>query len=188
MVAEFGGAQREACVGGRGRHERVRRGRGREGGLELVWVVGVARLMVRVDGWGGQEPVGSRVSRVVRGDAQGDLVYEGASLRVRETVAVLEERGGRGAGRQDGVGVVVASEVGAGGVGQQGVGGQALGVGGGGRVRGAAVVQVSEGVHSGRDEGVRPQRPIVAVPLFVAQVCAVGLRKRMTHKTHTHHY
>lgn len=167
MVAELGGAQREACIGGRGRHERVRRGRGREGGLELVRVVGVARLVVRVDGRGGQETVGSGV---VRGDAQGDLVYEGATLRVRETVAVLEERRGRGAGRQDGMGVVGAGEVGAGGVGQQGVGGQALRVRRGGRVRGAAVVQVSEGVHGGRDEGVRPQRPIVAVPLFVAQV------------------
>lgn len=39
-------------------------------------------------------------------------------------------------------------------------------------MRGAAVMQVREGVRvdSRRDEGVWPQRPIVAVPLFVAEV------------------
>lgn len=73
---------------------------------------------------------------------------------------MLEERGWRGARRQDG-------ERPAGGVGQQGVR-----VGGGRGVGGAAVVQVGEGVRvdSGRDEGVRPERTIVAVPLFVAEV------------------
>lgn len=75
MVAELGGAQGEACVGRRGGHVGVRRGRRREGGLELVWVVGVARLMVRVDGWGGEEPVRVRSGVVgVGADAQGHLV------------------------------------------------------------------------------------------------------------------
>lgn len=48
MVAELGGAQREAGVGGRRGHVGVRGGRrGRERRLELMGVVGVA---VRVDG------------------------------------------------------------------------------------------------------------------------------------------
>lgn len=59
-MAEFGGAQGEAREGGRGGHVRVGRGRGREGGLELVRVVGVAGLMVGVDGRGGEEPVRRR--------------------------------------------------------------------------------------------------------------------------------
>lgn len=73
-MAEFGGAQGEAGEGGRGRQVRVGRGRGREGGLELVRVVGVARRMVGVDGRGGEEPV--RRARVVGvgADAEGHLV------------------------------------------------------------------------------------------------------------------
>lgn len=181
-MVELGGAQREACEGGRGGHERVRR---REGRLELVRVgVGVAGLVVRVDGRGREQPV--RVSRVVgvRADAQRHLVNYGASLRVGETVAVLKEsRGRRGAGRQDGVGVVSGGEgAGVGRVGEQGVCGQALGVcvRGGRSVRGAAVRQVCEGVcvDSRGDEGVRSQRPIVAVPLFVAEVGNVRLHLR----------
>lgn len=130
MVAELGGAQREACIGRRGGQVRVRRGKGR---LELVGVVGIARLVMRVHGWGGEEPVwvGSGVSRVVGvgADAQGHLVNYGASLGVGETVAVLEERGRRRrARRQDVVGVVSSSEGATWGVGQQGVRGQALGV------------------------------------------------------------
>lgn len=177
MVAELGGAQREACVGGRGGHVRVRRGKGR---LELVGVVGIARLVMRVDGRGGQEPVwmGSGVPRVVGVgvgvDAQGHLVNYSASLGVGETVAVLEERGRRRASGQDGVGVVRGGEGAAGRVGQQGVCGQALGVcvRGGRSVRGAAVRQVCEGVgvDSRGDVGVRSEGPIVAVPLFVGVV------------------
>lgn len=129
MVAELGGAQREACIGGRGGQVRVRRGEGR---LELVGVVGVAGLVMRVDGWGGEEPVwvGSGVSRVVGvgADAQGHLVNYSASLGVGETVAVLEERGRRRARRQDVVGVVSSGERATWRVGQQGVRGQALGV------------------------------------------------------------
>lgn len=129
MVAELGGAQREACVGGRGGHVRVRRGKGR---LELVGVVGITRLVMWVDGWGGEEPVwvGSWVSRVVRvgGDAQGYLVNYSASLGVGETVAVLEERWWRRARGQDGMGVVSGGEGGIGRVRQQGVRGQALGM------------------------------------------------------------
>lgn len=75
MVAELRGAQREAGVGGRGSHVRVRGRRGRrsgEGGLELVGV-GVAGLVVGVDSRGREEPV--RVSGVVVGtDAQGHLM------------------------------------------------------------------------------------------------------------------
>lgn len=54
--------------------------------------------------------------------------------------------------------------------GQAWVGGR--GVRGGRRVCGAAVLQVGEGVcvDHGRDVGVRPQRPIVAVPLLAAGV------------------
>lgn len=78
----------------------MRRGEGR---LELVGVVGVARLVMWVDGWGGKEPVwmGSRMSRVmgVGADTHGHLVNYGASLRVGETVAVLEERGRRARGQ-----------------------------------------------------------------------------------------
>lgn len=159
MVAELGGAQREAGVGGGGGHVRVWR---RERGLELVGVVvGVAGLVVRVDGGGGEEPVrvGDRVSGVVA-DTQGDLVHYSAALWVGETVAVLEE-GGRARG-QDGVWVVNVGRVG-----QQGVC-----VRGGRGVCGAAVLQVCEGVcvHRGGDVGVRSQRTIVAVPLFVAEV------------------
>lgn len=75
MVAELRGAQGEAGVSGRGSHVRVRRGRGRrrgERGFELVRV-GVAGLVVRVDGRGREEPV--RVSGMVVGaDAQGHLM------------------------------------------------------------------------------------------------------------------
>lgn len=128
VVAELGGAQREACVGGWGGHVRVRRGRWRrEGRLELVGVGGISRLVVRVDGWGREEPVrvGSGVSRVVRvgADAQGHLVNYSASLGVGKTVAMLEERGRRWARRQDGVGMVGGGEWAAGRVGQQSVGG-----------------------------------------------------------------
>lgn len=89
---------------------------------------------------------------------------------------MLEERGWRGARGQDGEGP-------AGGVGQQGVC-----VGGSGGVGGAAVVQVCEGVrvHSGRDEGVRTQGTIVAVPLFAAEVGTVRLH--LTHKQTTNKY
>lgn len=175
MVAELRGAQREACVCGRGGHVRVRRGEGR---LELVGVVGIARLVMWVDGRGRKEPVrmGSGVSRVVGvgADAQGNLVNYSASLGVGETVAVLEERGRRRARGQDGVGVVSSGEGATGRVGQQGVCGQALAVSvrAGRSVRGAAVRQVCEGVcvDSRGDVGVRSQRPIVAVPLFVAVV------------------
>lgn len=76
VVAEFGGAQREARVGGWRGHVWVRRGRRwREWRLELMGMVGIAVL---VDGRGGEEPVWvrSRVSRVVGvgADAQGYLV------------------------------------------------------------------------------------------------------------------
>lgn len=95
-------------------------------------VVSVARLVMRVNGRGGEEPVW--VSRVVGvgADAQGYLVDYSASLGVGEAVAVLEERRrrrGRRARGQDGMGVVSGGEGGpAGRVGQQGVRGQALGV------------------------------------------------------------
>lgn len=175
MVAELGGAQREACEGGRGGHVRVRRGEGR---LELVGVVGVTGLVMWVDGWGGEEPVwvGSRVSRVVGvgADTQGHLVNYSASLGVGETVTVLEERWWGRARGQDGVGVVTSGEGGVGRVGQKGVCGQALGmcVRGGRSVCGAAVWQVCEGVcvDSRGDVSVRSHWPIVAVPLFVAVV------------------
>lgn len=92
---------------------------------------------------------------------------------------------GRGPGGQDGrvvgVGVVGA---GGGGVGQQGVRGQAR-VGGRRGVRGAAVRQVGEGVrvHHGRDVGVRPQRPtVVAVPLLAAAVVR-GVRRHLWQRT-----
>lgn len=131
VVTEFGGAQREACVGGWGGHVGVRRWWGRwERGLELVGVGGVAVLVVRVDGRGWEKPVwvGTGVSRVVGvgADAQGHLVNYGASLWVGETIAVLEE-GSRPRG-QDGVGVVGGGEGTAGWVRQQSVWGQALGV------------------------------------------------------------
>lgn len=176
MVAELGGAQGEAGEGGRGGHVRVR---GREGRLELVGVVAIAGLVVRVDGRRGEELVRSRV---VGADAQGHLVHYGATLGVGETVAVLEESGGRRAGGQDGVEVVSGSgERAARGVLQQGMRGQALGVRvwGGRGVRGAAVRQVGEGVRvdRGGDVGVRPQRPIVAVPLFVVRTVQLHLSK-----------
>lgn len=106
----------------------------REGRLELVrvGVGGIARLVMWVDGRGGEEPVWVRsgVSRVVGvgSDAQGHLVNYSASLGVGEAVAVLEERGRRRAGGQDGMGVVSSGEGATGRVGQQGVCGQALGV------------------------------------------------------------
>lgn len=129
VVAELGGAQREACEGGRGGHVRVRRGEGR---LELVGVVGVTWLVMRVDGRGGEEPVwvGSWVSRVVGvgADTQGHLVNYSASLGVGETVTVLEERWWGRARGQDGVRVVTGGEGGVGRVGQKGVCGQALGM------------------------------------------------------------
>ena len=95
MVAELGGAQREACVGSRGGHVGVRRGRRRgKGRLELVWVVGVAGLVVWVDGRRGEESVwvGSGMSRVVGmgADTQGHLVNYSTSLGMSETIAVLE--------------------------------------------------------------------------------------------------
>lgn len=164
----------------------MRRGwRRGEGRFELVGVVGVTGLVMGVDGRRGKEPVwvGSGVSRVVGvgADAQGHLVNYSAPLGVGETVAVLEERGRRRARGQDGMGVVGGGEGAAGRVGQQGVCGQALGVcvRGGRSVRGAAVWQVREGVgvDSWGDVGVRPQRTIVAVPLFVAVVGTVRLSK-----------
>lgn len=127
----------------------------RERGFELVVGVGVGGgLVVRVDGRRGQQPV--RVV-VVRADAKGHLVNYGASLWVRQTVAVLEERG-RARG-QDVVGVVRGAEGGVGRVGQQG---------GGRCVCRAAVGQVCEGVSVdiGGDEGMRSQLPKVAVPFF----------------------
>lgn len=131
VVAELGGAQREACVGGWRGHVWL----WREGGLELVGVGGIARLVMWEDGWGGEDPVRvwswvPGVSWVVgvRADAQGHLVNYSACLRVREAVAVLEERGRRRARGQDGMGVVGSGEGAARSVGQQGVRGQALGV------------------------------------------------------------
>lgn len=156
MVAELGGAQVEACEGGWGGHVLGRRGERR---LELVRVVGVAGLVVGVDGWGRKEAVSGVVG--VRADAQGNLVDQRPALGMGEAEAMLEERGRvRG---QDGV--VGGGERPTGGVGEQG--------GRGGRgVRGAVVVEVCEGVcvDSRRDVGVRSQRPVVAVPLFVAVV------------------
>lgn len=143
------------------------RGKGR---FELVGVGGIAGLRMWVNSWGGEEPVrvGSGVSRVVGmgADAQGHLVNYSASLGVGETVAVLEERGRRARG-QDGVRVGSSGEGATGWVGQKGVCVRA-----GRSVRGAAVRQVCEGVcvDSRGDVGVRTQRPIVAVPLFVAVV------------------
>ena len=179
MVAELGGAEREASEGGRGGHVGVRRRRRQVGEvrLELVMGVGVrvAGPVMRVHGRRGEEPV-----RVSRANAQGDLVNNGASLGMRDTVPRLEERrrvrgehgvvmvvgvvrGGEGAGRR---------------VGEQGVRGQTLGVcvRGGGSVRGAAMRQVCESVRvNGRgDVGVRPQRAIVAVPLLAAVAGTIG--------------
>lgn len=54
VVVELAGAEREACVGRRGGHVRMRRGKGR---LELVGVGGIARLVMWVDSWGREEPV-----------------------------------------------------------------------------------------------------------------------------------
>lgn len=163
MVAQLGGAQREAGVGGGGGQVGVR-GRRRERRLELVRVVGVAGLVVGVDGGRGEEPVRVGVRRRGRGaEAQRHLVDYGAALGVGQTVAVLQEGGRRRAGGQDGVGVVGGGERPAGGVGEQGVGG-GLAVGG------AAVGQVGEGVHRGGDEGVRTKRTVVPVPLFVGNV------------------
>lgn len=159
VVAELGGAQGEAGVSHRRGHVRVL-----EGG-----VVAIARLVVRVDGRGWEEPVRGW-SRVVLGaDAQGDLVHYSASLGMGEAVAVLEDSWGRRAGGQDGV-WVVSGECGGGGVLQQGV---LRGRG----VRGTAVRQVGEGVRVARggDVSVRTQRPIVAVPLFGAVVGTVQL-------------
>lgn len=182
VVAELGGAEREAGVGSRRGHVRVRRRRRRrEGGLELVGVGRVAGLVMRVDGRGGEEPVrvGRRVPGVLRvgADAQGHLVNYGAALGMGKAVARLEERGRRRARGQDGVGVGVVGGGGegrSGRVGQQGVRGQALGVcvWASRAVRGAAVRQVGERVrvNGGGDVGVRPQRAIVAVPLFAAVV------------------
>lgn len=174
MVAEFGGAEREAAVGGGGGHVRVGRG---EGGLELGGQGAVAGLVMGEDSWGWEEPV-----RVVRvgADAQGHLVNDGAPLWVRQAVAVLNQRG---RGGQHGLGRVVRGRQGSGGlVGQERVRGQALGVcgGGGGSVCGAAVRQVgkSVSVDSGGDVGVRSQRPVVAVPIFVAVVWHVELHLR----------
>lgn len=161
VVAELGGAQREACVrcGWRGQ-VRVHGGGWvrRERGLELVVGVvgGVGGLVVRVDGWGGQEPV--RVV-VVGAYAKGHLMNYGASLGVRETIGVLEERG-RARGEE---GVVRGAEGSAGRVGQQGVSGSR-------RVCRAAVGQVCKGVDIWGDEGMGSQRPKVAVPLFAAVV------------------
>lgn len=69
----------------------MRRGEGR---LELVGQGAVAGLVVGVHSRGGKEPVG------VSADAQGHLVNDGASLWVRQTVTVLNERGRRGRGRR----------------------------------------------------------------------------------------
>lgn len=114
VMTELGGAEREACVGYWGGHVRVRRGwRWLERRLELMDIAG---LMVRVDGWGGEEPVG------VSADAQSHLVDYSASLGVGKTITVLEER--RRLRGQDGVGV--GSEGTTWRVGQEGVWGQAL--------------------------------------------------------------
>lgn len=148
----------------------MRRGRRGKRRLELVRVVGVAGLVVRVDGWGGEEPVRrGGVSRVVGvcADAQGDLVDQRPALGMGKAKAMLEERrwGARG---QDGV--MGGGERPAGCVGEQGVRG-------GRGVCGAVVVQMCEGVcvDCRRDVGVRSQGPIVAVPLLVAVVCTVRL-------------
>lgn len=120
MVAELGGAHGEAAVrSSRGGHVGVRVGG--EGRLELVWVVAIARLMVGMDGGGGEQPVWvwSRVPGMVRvaADTHGELMDYGASLCVGETVAVLQQRGGRGARGQDGTGVVSCGDGAAGRVG-----------------------------------------------------------------------
>lgn len=89
---------------------------------------------------------------------------------------------GRSPGGQQGR--VVGVGPGGGGVGQQGVGGQAR-VGRRRGVGGAAVRQVGEGVrvHRGRDVGVRPQRPsVVAVPLLAAAVVR-GERRHLWQRT-----
>lgn len=91
--------------------------RRRKRGLELVEVVGVARLMVRVDSGGGEEPV--RVVVGMGAEAHGHLVNDGAYLRMGETVAVLEERRGRGVRGQ--YGVRGGGQGAAGWIGEQGV-------------------------------------------------------------------
>lgn len=80
-MSEFGWTQREARVGGGRSHIWVRRGQWRgEGGLELVGVVNIARLLV----W-----VIARMLRVAA-DAHGHLVNYSAPLAVGEAVAVLK--------------------------------------------------------------------------------------------------
>lgn len=164
MVAQLGGAEGEAGVGRGGRHVGVGRGERR---LERREGGAVAGRVMRVDGWGGEEPV--RVRRVSEG-AQGHLVDYSAPLWVRQTVTVLNERGGR---RQDGLrGRVMGGREGpAGLVGKQRVRGQAL-RGRGGGMCGAAVRQVGKSVRldSGGDVGMWPQGPVVAVPIFAAAV------------------
>lgn len=176
VVAQLGGAEREACVGHRRGHEGLVRGEGR---LEGVRDGGVARLGVGEDGGRGQDSVlvvvvVGRRWRGVRADAQRHLVDQGAPLRVREAVPVLQQ--GRRPGRQQ-----VGVGAGGGGVGQQCVSGQGRGVGG------ASVRQVAKGVsvHRGRDVGVRPQRPSeVAVPLLAAAAAVVrGERRHLWQRT-----
>lgn len=135
----------------------------------------IAWLVMWVNGRRGEDPV-----RVVGEgtDAQGHLVNDSASLRMGETVAVLEEGGRswrRGASRQNGMALVMSRGEGTSGrAGEKGMRGQALGVcvRGGRSMCRAAVWQVCESVcvDSGGDVGVRSQRTVVAVPLFVAVV------------------
>lgn len=151
----------------------------------------IAGLVMGVDSWGREEPVG--VVRV-SADAQGHLVNYSAPLWVRQAVTVLDKRGRRRRrGRQDGLCRVMSSGEGASRlVGKKRVRGQALGVRGRSarRVCGAAVPQVGKGVCVDRrgDVGVWTQRPVVAVPVFVAVVWHVELHLRQkTHRrSHTH--
>lgn len=136
----------------------------------------IAGLVMGVDSWGRKKPVG--VVRV-SADAQGHLVKYSASLWVRETVTVLNKRGRRRR-RQDGLCRVMSSSEGTSRlVGKKPVCGQALGVSRGSSrsVCRAAMWQVGKSVcvDSRGDVGMWTQRPVVAVPIFIAVVWHVEL-------------
>lgn len=150
----------------------------------------IAGLVMGVQSWGRKEPVG--VVRV-SAEAQGHLVNYCATLWVRQTVTVLNKRGGRRRRRrrQDGLCRVMSSSEGSSRlVGQKRVCGQALGVcrGSGRSVRRAAVGQVGKSVRvdSRGDVGMWTQRPVVAVPIFVAVVGHVELHLRQKNNTCYH--
>lgn len=149
----------------------------------------IAGLVMGVQSWGRKEPVG--VVRV-SAEAQGHLVNYCATLWVRQTVTVLNKRGGRRRRRrQDGLCRVMSSSEGSSRlVGQKRVCGQALGVcrGSGRSVRRAAVGQVGKSVRvdSRGDVGMWTQRPVVAVPIFVAVVGHVDLHLRQKNNTCYH--